>query len=188
MTRLYVRPGLDPDEPDVPVAVLVVDPEGTPGERAVARLDIYCHEMDGWTGLLQTDGWAEHIRDGGRLEVAVAVYPGTLLAVRVDPAGFTERSAVDPEAVVLLRARTAAAPDASVRLSEGTAVFATGPDVPLDELIATRVWPMVLAPPPEEPFDGSDDEDDEEDQGDQEDQEDQEEVDRIPAGHARSAG
>lgn len=158
MARLYVRSGLDPDEPDVPVAVLVVDPEGTPGERAVARLDTYSHEVNGWACLLQTDGWVEHVRDGGQLAVAVALYPGTLLAVRVDPADFTDRSAVDPEAVVVLRAQTAAAPDASVRLSEGTAVFATSLDIPLDELIATYDdWPMVLAPPPEEPYDDEED-------------------------------
>ncbi|MFJ1614796.1 hypothetical protein ACIODT_17095 [Streptomyces sp. NPDC088251] len=150
MGRLYVRPGVDPDERDVPVAVLVVDPDGTPGERAVVRLGDYCHEMNGWACLLQTDGWAEHARDGGWLVVDVAVYPAALRAVGVDPADFPGRSAVDPEAVVVLRAQTAASPEPSVRLSEGTAVFTAGPDVSLDELLATYDdWPMVLAPPPE---------------------------------------
>ncbi|MPY51901.1 hypothetical protein [Streptomyces acidicola] len=158
MARLYVRSGLDPDEPDVPVAVLLVDPEGTPGERAVARLGDYCHEVNGWACLLRTDGWAEQARDGGQLVVDVAVYPSALLAVGVDPADFTGRSVVDPEAVVILRAQTAAAPEASVRLSEGTVVFTTGLDIPLDELLATYDdWPMVLAPPPEEFYDNDDD-------------------------------
>ncbi|MFD7287139.1 hypothetical protein [Streptomyces sp. NPDC059863] len=150
MARLYVRPGIDPDEPDVPVVVLLVDPEGAPGERAVARLGDYCHEVNGWACLLRTDGWAEHARDGGQLVVDVAVYPVALRAVGVDPADFPGRSAIDPEAVVVLRARTAAAPESSVRLAEGTTVFLAGPNVPLDELLATYDdWPMVLAPPPE---------------------------------------
>ncbi|MEV8390172.1 MULTISPECIES: hypothetical protein [unclassified Streptomyces] len=150
MARLYVRPGIDPDEPDVPVVVLLVDPEGAPGERAVVRLGDYCHEVNGWACLLRTDGWAEHARDGGQLVVDVAVYPVALRAVGVDPADFPWRSAIDPEAVVVLRARTAAAPESSVRLAEGTTVFLAGPDVPLDGLLtAYDDWPMVLAPPPE---------------------------------------
>ncbi|MEV6419266.1 hypothetical protein [Streptomyces sp. NPDC051662] len=149
MARLYVRPGIDPDEPDAPVVVLLVDPEGAPGERAVVRLGDSCHEANGWACLLRTDGWAEHARDGDQLVVDIAVYPVGLRAVGVDPAGFPLRSAVDPEAVVILRARTAVGPESSVRLSEGTAVFRAGPDVPLDELLATYDdWPMLLAPPP----------------------------------------
>ncbi|MFE4538672.1 hypothetical protein ACFRKB_26970 [Streptomyces scopuliridis] len=150
MARLYVRPGIDPDEPDVPVVVLLVDPEGAPGERAVVRLGDYCHEVNGWACLLQTDGWAEHTRDSGRLIVDVAVYPAGLRAVGVDPADFPGRSAVDPEAVVVLRAQTAAVPGPFVPLSEATAVFTAGPDVPLDELLATYDdWPILLAPPPQ---------------------------------------
>ncbi|MFI9273365.1 hypothetical protein ACIGXM_21990 [Kitasatospora sp. NPDC052896] len=148
MSRLYVHPGVDPEEPELPVAVLVVDPEGTPGERVVARLGTHCHEVNGWACLLPTDGWAEHARDGARLVVDVVVHPVALRAVGADPADFPGRSAVDPEAVVVLRARTAAGPEPSVRLSEGTAVFTAGPDVPLDELLATcEDWPMLLAPP-----------------------------------------
>ncbi|GAA3010817.1 hypothetical protein GCM10020229_23050 [Kitasatospora albolonga] len=149
MARLHIRHGLDPDEPELPVAVLVVDPERTPGERAVAQLGTHCHEVHGWACLSQTDGWVEHARDGGELTIAVAVYPATLLAVGADPADFTDRSTVDPDAVIVLRAQTSAAPDASVQLAEGTAVFTGSPDAPLDELIATYDdWPMVLAPPP----------------------------------------
>ncbi|MFC9271016.1 hypothetical protein ACFTXJ_25000 [Streptomyces zhihengii] len=149
MARLYVRTGLDPDEPGVPAAVLVVDPGGTPGERAVALLGVHCHGADGWACLARTDGWAEHTRDGEGLEVAVVAYPRVLRAVDVDPAGFPGRSAADGEAVVILRVRTADVPGAAVPLSEGTAVWTTGSDAPLDEVIAAcDDWPMVLASPP----------------------------------------
>lgn len=150
MARLHVRTGIDPDEPDVPAAVLIVDPEGGPGERALVRLGDYCHEANGWAYLLRTDGWAEHARDGGGLTVGVTVQPAALRAVGVDPAGFPGRSAVDPEAVVILRVRTADAPEPPLPLSEGTAVYVAGPDVAPDELLADYDgWPMVLMPPPE---------------------------------------
>ncbi|MFI6639013.1 hypothetical protein [Streptomyces sp. NPDC050504] len=160
MPQLYVRSGVDPDDPNVPAAVLVIDPEGTLGERALARLGgAHCHEMDGWACLLQTDGWAEHTRDGNRLKVQVAVHPAALRAVDVDPADFPGRSAVDPAAVLVLRAETDTAPEPSVPLSEGTAIYASVLDLPLDELLAAYDdWPMVLMPPPESPSGGEGDE------------------------------
>ncbi|MFF4772686.1 hypothetical protein ACFY05_07485 [Microtetraspora fusca] len=73
VVRLGICPGVNRDEPDVPVVMLVVDPDGTPGERAVARLGDYCYEGDGVFFLLQTDGWAEHALDDNRLVVEIAV-------------------------------------------------------------------------------------------------------------------
>ncbi|MFE7384311.1 hypothetical protein ACFU9F_28590 [Streptomyces zhihengii] len=50
---------------------------------------------------------------------------------------------------MILRVRTADVPEAAVGLSEGTAVWTTGSDAPLDEVIAAcDDWPMVLASPP----------------------------------------
>ncbi|MCX4748948.1 hypothetical protein OG455_26115 [Kitasatospora sp. NBC_01287] len=81
--------------------------------------------------------------------VDIAVHPSALRTVGIDAADFPDRSAVDPGAVVVLRAQTAHGPEASVRLSEGTAVFTSSPEVPLDELLATYGdWPMVLRPRP----------------------------------------
>ncbi|WP_091202856.1 hypothetical protein [Micromonospora narathiwatensis] len=149
MARLYVRPGVNPDDPHMPVAVLVVDPDGTPGERAVARLGGCCYEGDGVFYLVQTDGWAERSLAGGRLTVDIAVYLAVLRQVGVDPASFPGRSAVDPQAVVVLRGETAADPALSACLAEATAVLTAGPDVPLDELLASEDdWPMVVGPPP----------------------------------------
>lgn len=148
MSRLYVRTGVDPGEPDLGVAVLVVDPRGTPGERAVARLGGYCYEGDGAVHLVRTDGWAEREADGDLLRTAVVAYPNALRQVDVDPAEFGERSAVDPRAVVLLRAEAAGA--GRGRLSDATAVFTAGPGTTVEELLASDEWPMVLAPAPEE--------------------------------------
>ncbi|GAA1252486.1 hypothetical protein GCM10009665_49010 [Kitasatospora nipponensis] len=148
MARLFVRSGIHPSAPEVPLAVLLVDPEGSAGERAVVRLGAYCHEVDGWACLLQTDGWAEQVWVDGELVVGVAVYPVGLRAVNVDPADFPERSAVDPRAVIVLTVRTAAAP---VALDEGTVVYTAAPGAALDEVLAGYPdWPMVLAPPPQE--------------------------------------
>ncbi|MER7752660.1 hypothetical protein [Kitasatospora sp. NPDC097643] len=147
MARLYVRSGLDPD---LPTAVLVVDPDGTPGERAVVRLGAYCHEGSGAFYLLQTDGWAEHTRAGDRLTVAVAVYPVGLRALRVDPADFPARSAVDPRAALVLHVEAAVDPSLPAGLAEGTVVLVAADDTPLDALLGPGAEPpMLLAPPPE---------------------------------------
>ncbi|MFJ3194296.1 hypothetical protein ACIPJQ_16920 [Streptomyces griseoviridis] len=138
--RLCVRSGFAPDAPGDGVVVLVVDPGGAPGERAVALLSGYCYEGDGAVHLVRTDGES--------LRLAVAVYPVALAHVGVEAGEFAERSAVDPEAVIVLRARTAL-PSAPVgRLSDATAVFSAAPEVSVDELLASDDWPMVLAPPP----------------------------------------
>nr|WP_223243142.1 hypothetical protein [Streptomyces sp. CBMA123] len=145
---MYVRAGLDPSDPDAQVAVLVVDPEGTPGERALDRLGSYCYEGDGAFFLLPTDGWAERTRVGDRLAVSIAVYPYALEQVEADPADFPVRSAVDPDAAVVLSAEVTV-PVRLGRFSEATAVFTGAPGTPLDVLLAAEDdWPMVLADGP----------------------------------------
>ncbi|MFE6051380.1 hypothetical protein ACFQ6N_11515 [Kitasatospora sp. NPDC056446] len=156
MARLYVRYGLDPDEPDTPVAVVVVDPDGTPGERALERLGGTCYEGDGVFCLVGTDGWAEQSVEDGRLTVGIAVYPAVLAGSEVDPGDFPLRSAVDPGAVLVLSVTTALDPTVDParygRLSEGTAVFTASPDTPLDDVLGPDGdWPMLLAGPPEAP-------------------------------------
>ena len=151
MARLYVRSGIAPDDPDAAFPILVVDPDGTPGERAMARLGGHCYEGEGAFYLVRTDGWAERSLDAGQLVVGVAVFPAPLRQAGVDPAEFPERSGIDPDAVLLLSARTTVDPALCARLSEPTAVFVGGPDVTLDELLADdEEWPIMLAPPPPE--------------------------------------
>jgi 3-oxoacyl-[acyl-carrier protein] reductase len=120
--RLYIRPGIDPDDPDTPVAVLVVDPGGTPGERAVVRLGALCHELQHWACLLQTDGWAEHTWDSGRLTVHVAAHPAALSAVGVAPADFPHPAAADPRAVTILHTEATVGLQPTTRLAEATVV------------------------------------------------------------------
>ncbi|XUL93747.1 hypothetical protein ACQ86D_49980 [Streptomyces galilaeus] len=151
MARLYVRSGIAPDAPDAAFPILVVDPNGTPGERALARLGGHCYEGEGAFYLVRTDGWAERSLDAGRLVVGIAVHPVPLRQAGADPADFPERSAIDPDAVLIVSARTRVDPELCTRLSEPTAVFTAGPDVTLDELLADgEEWPIMLAPPPSE--------------------------------------
>ncbi|MFJ9947202.1 hypothetical protein [Kitasatospora sp. NPDC091207] len=150
MARLLLRPGIDPDEPDVPVVTLVVDPDGPPAERAVARLGDHCYEGDGVLYLVRTDGWAERALDAGRLVVGIAVYPVVLGQAGADAAAFAGRSPVDPEAVLVLRAEAPVDPELYARAAPGAVVFAAGPEETLDDLLAAEeAWPMVVAPPPE---------------------------------------
>ncbi|MEU9848402.1 hypothetical protein [Streptomyces sp. NPDC047985] len=150
MARLLVRSGVNPDEPDMPVVTLVVDPDGPPGEDAVARLGDYCYEGDGAFHLLPTDGWVEHVLDGDRLEVAVAVYPFALGQVGVDASSFPDRSAVDPEAAMVLRAECAVDPDRYALTPPLTAVFTAGPDrAPGDVGTDADDWPIVFGLRPE---------------------------------------
>ncbi|MCI3276766.1 hypothetical protein [Streptomyces cylindrosporus] len=150
MARLHLRSGMDPDAPKTAYAVLVVDPEGTPGERAVAALGSCCYEGDGAFYLVRSDGWAERSPEDGRLAVRIAVHPAVLRQVGVDPEDFPGRSSVDPRALLVLEARAAADPALTAHLAEPTAVFTAGPDTTLEELLASDAeWPMFLAPPPE---------------------------------------
>ncbi|MFF9350621.1 hypothetical protein [Streptomyces sp. NPDC014734] len=147
MARLHVRSGIDPDEPDVPVVTLVVDPEGTPGERAVARLGDCCYEGDGVFYLSRTDGWGEHTLDHDRLVVDIAVYPAVLARNGVDTTAFPDRSAVDPEAALVLRAETTVDPELYARADSSTVVLTAAPDRTLDDALGDD-WPMLLAAPP----------------------------------------
>lgn len=149
MARLYVRSGLAPDDPDAAFPILVVDPDGTPGERALTRLGGHCYEGEGAFYLVRTDGWAERSLDSGSLVVGIAIHPVPLQQAGVDPADFLGRSAIDPHAVLLLSARTTADPALGTRLGEPTAVYTAGPDITLDQLLADdEEWPIMLAPPP----------------------------------------
>ncbi|GGL56011.1 hypothetical protein GCM10014719_66680 [Planomonospora parontospora subsp. antibiotica] len=150
MVRLHLCSGIGPGDPDVPVMVLVVDRNGLPGERTLDRLGMYCHEWDGGLYLLQTGGWAERFLEGSRLVVDIAVYPVALRQVGVDAAAFPGRSVIDPDAVVVLRAQAEVDPRLYGRAAPETLAFTADPGHTLDDAIASKEWPMVLAPPPTE--------------------------------------
>ncbi|MBW4716802.1 hypothetical protein KZQ38_06490 [Saccharothrix sp. SC076] len=144
MPHLEIRTGVNPDEPDAPVLVLVVDPAGTPGERAVAKLGDYCYEGDEVLYLSRTDGWVEHHLDGDRLAVDIAVHPSALKQVGVDPTPFTGRSAVDPEVALVVRVEGVVDPERHAQIA-GTVLYALEPGERPD---GGEHWPILLAPPP----------------------------------------
>ncbi|GGP82792.1 hypothetical protein [Saccharothrix coeruleofusca] len=129
--------------------LVVVDPEGTPGERAVARLAELGYEGDGVLHLSRTDGWAERRLRDGVLVVDVLVRSAALESLGVDAEAFTERSRVDRRAVRLLRVRGEAAE--GERLPDATTVVAVPPGTPVRRVLADLdsgvEWPLVLAPP-----------------------------------------
>ena len=43
MPEVVLRDGLDPNEPDRVVLAVVIDPKGSPGEQAVARIGEFCY-------------------------------------------------------------------------------------------------------------------------------------------------
>ncbi|MFF2009303.1 hypothetical protein ACFVWY_09545 [Streptomyces sp. NPDC058195] len=146
MAQLHVRPGVNPDEPATPVVTLHVDPDGVLGERVAARLGDHCYEGDGVLYLVRTDGWADHTLDGHRLTVGIAVYAAVLTRMGVDPAEFPDRSAADPQAVLILRAQTSVDPEVYARAAPATALFTGVPDEALE---GGEDWPVILALPPE---------------------------------------
>lgn len=129
--------------------LVVVDPEGTPEERAVARLADLGYEGDGVLHLSRTDGWAERRLRDGVLVVDVVARADALHSLGVDAEAFTERSRLDRRAVRLLRVRGEATGDD--RLPEATTVVAVPPGTPVERVLADLdsgvEWPLVLAPP-----------------------------------------
>jgi len=136
VAELFVR-----TEDDVPVLAIVVDPEASVGERAVAELGSRGYEGDDVRYLVQTDGWAERSRDGATLTVDVVAHAAVLESLEVDTSALPERSEVDPTAIRLLRVTG----ELNVAtLSDATAVYFT----PADK-ITEDDWPLILAPPPD---------------------------------------
>ncbi|MFE7131248.1 hypothetical protein ACFVIM_10345 [Streptomyces sp. NPDC057638] len=145
MARLSLRPGVNPDEPDVPVMTLVVDPDGPSGERAVARLGDCCYEGDQAFFLVGTDGFAEHTLDGDRLVVDLAVYPSVLARIGVDAAPFDRRSRSVPEAVLVLSAETVVDRRAYEGAAPVVAVFVAPSAAEAESSGAEEDdWPMVV--------------------------------------------
>ncbi|MFF4772687.1 hypothetical protein ACFY05_07490 [Microtetraspora fusca] len=68
----------------------------------------------------------------------------------MDSAEFSDRSAIDPEATLVLRAEGAVDPELYARAAHATAVFVASRERTLDEVLACEDdWPVILALPPE---------------------------------------
>jgi hypothetical protein len=145
MPEVVLRDGINPDDPDEVVLAVVIDSEeGTPGEQAVAELgDLSAvDEDDGVCYVQQTDAWAERHLENGELTVDVVIYEQVLEHAGVDPAGFPDRSPLDPEAVRVLRVTGTTTHDT---LPDVTLVYMTPLDEPEEDAL-----PLLLAPPPTE--------------------------------------
>ncbi|GAA2676552.1 MULTISPECIES: hypothetical protein [Actinosynnema] len=143
--RLRLVDGVRPDEPDLPVPVLLVDPGGTPGERAVAALRRHCVEGVGVLFLMGSDGWARQELRDGVLVVEIAAHPFTLGQVDVDPEDFPERVG---DSVLLLRAEAEVDPERFARAAGETALLAAGPEVELADALAGAARKVLLLGPP----------------------------------------
>jgi hypothetical protein len=68
MPEVVLRDGIDPEDPERVVLAVVVDPEGSPGERAVMAVGDYCFpdEEADVAHILQTDAFTECHLDAGR--------------------------------------------------------------------------------------------------------------------------
>ncbi|MCP2098198.1 hypothetical protein LV78_006189 [Actinosynnema pretiosum] len=145
--ELLLRNGINPEDPDAPVLLVIIDPERSPGERAVCLLGNHGYERDNALYLVPTDGWAERALDGGSLVVDLVAYPLVLGGYDLDLGLFTEPAAQDADAVRLLRVTgevdATELPEATVvvAVSEGATV-----DDVVEELRSGELWPVVLAP------------------------------------------
>jgi hypothetical protein len=130
MAEAWLCSGVDPDTPDGVVLVVVVDPEGDQGERAVSRLGLSAYEGDTAFHLARTDGWAERRLDGDTLTVDV----------------------VDGGAARLLRVTATVDPAEYARAAEVTVVWEAPSGTPAEQVIAAlrdqADLPLVLAPGP----------------------------------------
>jgi hypothetical protein len=149
---LWLRRGVNPEDPEDLVLAVVVDPEGGPADRAVQQLWSHAYEGDGVFHLVRTDGWAEQSLNGDVLTVDAVVYPSVLSALGIDEAAFAERSPIEPQAVRLLRV-SAAVDVAEYQRTPLLAVVLEAPAGTSAERMLTliaegEVSPLVLAPPP----------------------------------------
>jgi hypothetical protein len=156
VAELWFRRGVNLEYPHEFVLAVVVDPDGEPADRAVAQLGLYSYEGDGVMYLLQTDGWAEQSLVGDVVTVDVVAYSAVLQKLRIDEAGFGERSPIEPEAVRLLRV-SAVVDVAEYQRAPVTAVVLEAPvGTTFEQMLAMigdgETEPIVLATPP-----GSDD-------------------------------
>lgn len=152
MAQVWLGSGMDPDAPEAVVVAVVIDPQGTPEERAVGALFSCAYEGEGCFLLVRTDGWAERRLQGGVLTVEIVVHPAVLGMLGFDAAGFPERSSVEPAAVRLLRVSTHVAGCQYDQALDVTAVLKAPAELTPQQVVAGlrsgETWPLILAPPP----------------------------------------
>jgi hypothetical protein len=132
MAEAWLRRGIDPDAPDDMHLVVAVDPNGSPGERAVVELATRAAEGDGALFVAPADGWVQRRLDGDTLTVELY------------------RGGTDPERLV--RVETTVDPLDYAETGPSTLVFAAARGATSDEVVAAIQaevdWPIVYAPRP----------------------------------------
>ncbi|MBC6463286.1 hypothetical protein [Actinomadura sp. HBU206391] len=118
----------------------------------MSRFGAHAYEGDRAFYVVQTDAWVERRLDGDTLTVDVVAHSAVLKRLGIEPAGFADRSRVDPYAVRLLRVVSAVDPALYARVPETTIVFAAPSGGPADKVVAAlnaeADWPVIYAPPP----------------------------------------
>jgi hypothetical protein len=151
VANAMLRSGLNPDEPDRTYLVVVVDPSGQPGDRAVSQHFDSAYEGDGAFHVLQSYGWVERHLDGDVLTVDVVTHPAVLKDL--DLSSFHGRSSVDAEAIRLVRTTVVVDPAEYARAPELTLVLSAPASASPDDIASILYngedWPHIYAPPPE---------------------------------------
>lgn len=153
MAELWLRRGVNPDDPRELVLAIVIDADGEAADLAVRRLSSHAYDGDGVGYLVQTDGWAEQSLVGDVLTVDLIVYPVVLRQLGVDEAEYGERSPIEPEAVRLLRV-SAVVDVVEYRRAPVSAVVLDAPaGTTFERMLAMirdgDVEPLILAAPPD---------------------------------------
>jgi len=152
MAQVWLRDGLDPDAPEAVVVAVVVDPAGTPEERAVAELFSCAYEGEASFLLVRTDGWAERRLREDVLTVEIVVHRAVLHRLGAHAAGSPAPPAGAPDTVRLLRASTRVDPSRYGQALAVTVVLTAPADAPDERIVADlrsrESWPLILAPPP----------------------------------------
>jgi hypothetical protein len=143
MPEAVLRDGIDPEDPERVILAVVVDPHGSPGERAVMAVGDYCFpdEEANVAYILQTDAFTECDLKAGQLTVDFMVFPSPARSDgRIDETDFPERSTLEPLAIRVLRVTGRTTHN---QLPDEVLVYTT----PLDRLTEDDC-PLIFAPPP----------------------------------------
>lgn len=147
MTELRWVVGGDAERPDVPELTLLVDADGSPGDRAVVRLGDIGHEGDDVLYVIAADAWTERTLSDGVVTVGVHAWDETLAHLDIDPDEFP----VSTEgARVLVSASLPAEPQQLAAINdEATLVIPYDDEAPQDEsirqVLAHEEWPLVIS-------------------------------------------
>ena len=133
MPQLWMTAGVDLEEPDTPFVLVRFDAdEGTPARKVLDHISNWAYEGERLLYIIPADGWVERRLDGSTLTIDLVTFPGVIEKAGVDSSLFTERAALDPSAIRLLRASFTVDPAEYAKAYEATYVWTTAD--------ATRRW------------------------------------------------